>query len=228
MAEDGNEYFTVTTPIVMIYPNLVVPKSFKDSKGADRGEPKYSGEFLFTLDDQQVADLKGGAASVARAKWPGVDLKSLATPWKKGDVLADKNAAKARAKGKEPYAQDEAGRGKWRIAARSKYQPTLSILQGGKVIELTDEASIKKFEKTFFYPGVLVLPQFKIVAYTGVRDGDPDGLNLYLQQVFSLGKGDKLGNSGGPSAADTFSGYVGSFSGVDPTGGGSQQDDNDF
>ena len=123
------------------------------------------------------------------------------------DRLADRRKEKA---GKE---DGEYQRGKVIIAARSKYEPKLSGIQAGKVVDYEGDAR-KLHEKDFFF-GAECLAQINFVAYDGVG-ANPDGVTAYLNMVFVTGKGTKI--AGGASAAEAFKGYAGTVSNEDVTG----------
>lgn len=212
---DTDGFYDATAPAILVHPALLEPRAF-GTKAKPKGDPKYGAGFVFEANDPQIATMKGVAAAVAKARWPGRNLKELAFPFKSGTVAADKRAEKCKAAGKEP--DGEFSRGKYIITARSKFQPELSYVEGKQIIVLTDPTAITKAKPKFYF-GVQALFQFKFVAYEAVDDRDPDGVNVYLQKVCSLNRGEKIGNAGA-SAAETFKGYVGSLSAEDPTGGG--------
>lgn len=201
----------LTAPVVMIHPNLFVPKAFK-ARGKETGEPKYSASFLFAPDNPDLLSIKRAAKAVAAAKWPGRPVSELATPWTSGDKLADKRKAKGRNDG-------EFQRGHLVMAARSKFQPRLAVVENGRIVDL-DESNMTAFKARFYF-GVEVLAQFNLVAYEGVG-ANPDGVNAYLNMVLSTNKGKRL--SSGSSAAEVFRGYVGTYSAEDPTGDGDPRD----
>ena len=208
MSEQQNEgIFTFTTPKTLTFPNLLEAKAVKGPNGKPSGEPKYSSNFEFDISDDDLTAAKAVAAKIARAKWPGRDLKELSFPFTNGDKLADK----AKAKGKDR----EFSRGKVVLTARSKYQPRMSVVENGRAIDLEGDAIVAT-GKRVFYTGVSVLAQVNFVAYDGVG-ANPDGVTAYLNMVCSLNKGKKL-TSGGASAAEVFKGYIGTTSDENPLG----------
>lgn len=213
MAEDIGT-INLTVPVVSTFPNLMEAKAVT-IKGKPSGEPKYSSNFEFDPDHVDLAALKAEAVKVAKAKWPGRDLKELAFPFTSGDKLADK----AKAKDKDR----EFSRGKVVLTSRSKYEPRLSVVEGGKLVDY--EGDKRPMAKKFFYNGVMALAQFNFVAYDGVG-ANPDGVTAYLNMVVSLNKGKKL--SGGSSAAEVFKGYIGTSSDEDPTAGDDPDDEIPF
>lgn len=201
--------YNLNSPAVMTFPNLFEPKAFKGSNGKETGEPKYSANFLLSADHPDLKPLKTLAVSVAQARWPGRELKSLVFPFSSGDKLNEKLTQRG---GKPRDFQA----GKVVIAARSKFQPRLSGIVNGKLVDFDNDAAIAA-NKGMFYSGVLVLAQFNMTAYQGIGQ-NPDGVNVYLNMVMSTNKGERIA-TGGVSAAEAFRGYVGQVSDTDPTGG---------
>jgi hypothetical protein len=210
---------TLTAPVVMAYPNLIVAKAIQRD-GKDKGEPKFSAQFLFRPDSPDLAAIKAEIKKVALAKWPGRAIGTQSQqglfklPIKPGDAAADKR----KAAGKE---DGEFQRGFVMLRGASKFRPKLGILQAGRLVELDGDGPINAHKDQFYF-GVEVFAQFNFVAYEG--GNGPDGVTAYLQSVLSTGKGKKL-SSGGTSLADTFKGYVGTVTGDNPLGDGSDLDD---
>lgn len=205
---------SLTSPATLTFPNLLEPRAVKGPNGKPNGEPKFSVNLEFNPDHPDLGRIKAKAAEVARAKWPGRDLRELAVPWTSGDKLA----AKAKAKGKNR----EFSEGKVVVTARSKFRPTLSFLEGGKIVELEDDSGIKANIRKF-YSGCDVLAEVRLQAYDGVGQ-NPDGVNAYINQVMSLNRGKKVAG-GGKSATETFKDVVGKFSAEDPTEGAEYEPD---
>lgn len=203
MANPDGRY-NLTAPAVMSFPNLITPKAF-GTKGRETGDPKFSANFLFAPDSEDLKAMKALCAKIAKGRWPDRDLKTLQFPFTSGDKLAEKS----KAKGKD----GEFNRGHVVVAARSKYRPTLSIILNGKVVDL-DDATLTQ-HKGQFYPGVKVLAQFTFVTYDGVG-ANPDGVNAYLNMVLSTNKGARLAG-GAPTAAEVFKDYIGHVTAEDPT-----------
>lgn len=213
MSDQNAGIFASTAPAVLIHPALFEARAFKRN-GKDVGEPKFSGAFVLAADHPDVAALKAKALGVARAKWPGIDPNSLAWPWVKGEVSADK--AKAKNKNAE-YA-----RGKIVLTARSKFPPRLGGLEDGRIVDYETEAA-RALAKPKFYFGTEALFEVNFVAYDAIRDGERNGVNAYLNQVVTLNRGERL--AGGPSPSETFKGYAGSSTAEDPTSGADQGGD---
>lgn len=197
---------TFTRPVRALFCNVMSARKFKRN-GKEVGDAKYDATFVLTAED--IGALKDKAIEVAKAKWPGRDLKELKWPFKK----AEKVAEKAKAKGKDVTIYEA---GTFIMPARSKYEPVLSYLDGKKVIEFTD--ANRGLAKQKFYNGCYVVAQVNLVPYAG---DDDDGVTAYLDQVLWVKDGPKIG---GVSAAEAFKGYVGSVSAEDPTGGGEGND----
>lgn len=193
---------TLTRPVRALFCNVMNARKFKRN-GKEVGEAKFDATFVLTAED--IGALKDKAIEVAKAKWPGRDLKELKFPFKKAEKVAEKQ--KAKGKDESIYTA-----GTFLMSARSKYEPVLSYLDGKKVVEFTE--ANRGLAKQKFYNGCFVVPQVNFVPYTGDED---DGVNAYLDQVLWIKDGPKIG---GVSAAEAFKGYVGSVSAEDPTGGG--------
>lgn len=206
--------YNLTEPVVMTFPNLLTPKAF-GQKGKESGELKYSANFSFNPDSADLKAMKATAVRIARAKWPGRELKELCFPFSNGTKLADD--AKANKKDREFY------RDKVIVAARSKYEPRLSGIENGKVVDYEGDLRAQASKK--FFSGAEVLAQVNFVAYKGVGR-NPDGVTAYLNMVFTTGKGVRIG--GGQTAAEVFKGYVGTISAEDPTAGAAGIDDFDL
>lgn len=216
MTEAAMGRYSLTKPAVMVFPNLFVPRAFRVG-GKDKGEAKYSANFLFAPDHPDLQPMKGIAAQVARAAWPGRDLKTLKFPFSIGDKLADKTQER---KGKD---LNVFYRGNIVVAARSQFAPRLSGFMNGRVTDYDDD--LRNQKKSEFYSGALVLVTFNFVNYNGV-DQNPDGVTAYLDMVFSTNKGARVG--GGMSAADAFKDFVGRETPEDPTGGAAMDDEIPF
>lgn len=220
MSDALSGIFSTTVPVVMAHPALLEPRKFKDSKGRESGEPKYSASFLFDPDSPDFKSIKGLALAIAKAKWPGRDIaadfkaRSFSFPWSNGTQIADRRAKKLADAGKEDDHKGDFQRGFMVLKSSSKYQPRLSVIENGKIIDLEGPAVLAA--KSKFYFGVLALAQFNFVAYEGVGQ-NPDGVTAYLNIVVSTNRGDKLTSSA--QASEVFKGYMGSVSAEDPTAG---------
>jgi len=206
--------YSPTKEVKMVFPNLFEPKAVMKN-GKPRGEPKYGARILVT-NAEDIAAIKKKAVEVARAKWPGVDLKTLRFPFSDGA----KEAEKSKTKGKDGSFYGDATT--LVVTARSKYQPRLSVYQGPKAAPQELDGPSLAAAKNKFYSGAIVLPQWNFVAYDPVEEGDKAGVTAYLDQVMWIKDGTRIG---APSAADAFKHYQGSVSAEDPTGGAGELDD---
>ncbi len=201
--------YVLTAPVRMPFQNLITPVPV-GRKGKAKGEPKYSGTFLLDANGADLKALKAKAAEVARARWPGRDLKELKFPFTAGDKRAEKS--KAAGKDGSFFA------GTVVLDARSKYEPRLSILEGKKVRDL--EGTQRAVEgKAKFYNGCYVVPQVNFVPYDGQAEdgvGNPDGVTAYLDAVLWVKDGPRIG---GAIGAEVFKAYAGTVSGESATEG---------
>lgn len=201
--------YTCTAAVRMPFQNLITPQPV-GKKGKAKGDPKYSGTFLLAPDSADLKALKAKAVEVARARWPGRDLKELKFPFSNGD----KRAEKAKAAGKD----GSFFTGMAVLDARSKYEPRLAILSGKAVRDL--EGAQRAAEgKQKFYNGCYVVPQVNFVPYDGQAEdgvGNPDGVTAYLDAVLWVKDGPRIG---GASGAEVFKAYAGTVSGESATEG---------
>jgi hypothetical protein len=216
MSEAKEGTVSLTKPVTLTFPNLDEARAVKNKAGKASGDPKFSVNLEFDADSTDLADLKAEAVKVARAKWPGVDVKTLKFPFTSGTTLADK----AKDKGKDR----EFSRGKAVLTARSKYQPRLSTVKGGAAVDI--DGDDKSLVKKLFYSGCQVLAQVNFQAYDAVNEDGKDGVTAYINMVMSLNKGTRL--TGGASAAEVFKSYIGTATDEDPTAGEDLDDEIPF
>lgn len=199
--------YNLTSPVPLLFPNLLVPKAFMKN-GKAQGEPKYSGTLEFEVGHPDLEGMKALAGKLAKGRWPDKPFSELAFPFSSGDKAADKR----KAAGKD----GEHSRGKVLLKSSSKYEPRLSVIVDGKIIDI-DSEMLKQAHKGKFYNGVEVLAQLNFVTYDAIGENAKGGVTAYLNIVMSTGKGKRL--SGGATAAEVFKGYAGAVSTEDPTGG---------
>lgn len=206
MANDQNlGLYDTTNPTPIAFTDtLFIPKPFKDERGKEKGDPKYSVVVIFASDHADLLPIKQKMAAVARAAWPDVDLKTVSFPLKSGTTDNQKRVAK----GKKARDFME---GKVFITARSKYQPRLSGVENGKITDYQGDAIMKAKPK--FYSGVQALLEFNFVAN---EVDEKRSVTAYLNLVFTTGKGERI--AGGRTAAEAFSGYVGKATTENPMG----------
>lgn len=200
--------FNLTLPVVLAFPNLLEAKPFMKN-GKPQGDPKYSANLIIAADHPDLKPMKELVTSLARQRWPDKPFSELAFPFTSGDKLAE--ARKAKGKDDGDYQ-----RGKVVMNAKSKYEPRLSVLINGKLVDL-DTDILKALHKNKFYNGVEVLAQINFVPYDPIGQNAKGGVTAYLNIVVSTGKGKRL--SGGAPASEVFKGYVGGVSAEDPTNG---------
>lgn len=208
--------FNFTQPVVMSFPHLFEAVAFKKN-GRETGEAKYSANFNFPADSEDLKTLKTLAARVARAKWPDKPFSEIAFPFTSGDKLADDRKQKGKSDG-------EYTRGKVVMVSRSKYEPRLAYVEKGKIVDCESDMA-KQAAKNKFYSGAEVLAQINFQAYDGVGS-NKDGVTAYLGMVLTTGKGTRL--SGGQTASEAFRGYAGAVSAEDPTAPGHGVDMDDI
>lgn len=225
---DNKERYALTLPVVMSHPCLLVPRGF-GVRGKETGDPKYSGNFVLGLENPDLKPISALLIKMGKAEWPAVNLGEmvktgkLSMPIKDGSTLADARADACKLKGKEP--DGEFQRGKKVLIARTKIAPKLACIINGRIVDL-DTEELRKLHIGKFYFGVEALAQFTFVTH-GAVGGNPPGINAWLDHVLATDKGTKLASSG-PSAAETFKGYAGSYTSEDPLAGGGQVQDDEI
>lgn len=215
-ASSTNGTFDLTEPVILLHPNLLVAKPFMKN-GKQKGDPKFSGNFMFEATSEDLRLLKLLAIQIGAEKWPG---RNIVAEWRKGEFglpfmdgtkRADERAAECLKQNKP--ADGEFQRGKMIVVARSGQDkaPALSVIQGNRVVDLTD-ANRGALGGQFYF-GQKVLSRFYLKAYEG--GNGPDGVTAYLNAVCSVGGGERL--AGGPkSGSEIFAGYAGKVTGVNP------------
>lgn len=190
----------LTAPGIITFPNLAEARQV-----LGKGVAKFSVNFEFSPDHVDIDAIKVALAKAAAEGFPGRDFATLKFPLESGDQLADR--AKLRGKDRE------FSRGKLVLKARSQFAPALAALINGKAVDLdlNDKATIQRV----IYSGVEAFAKFQFTTY---ENPEKDGVNAYVEEVFSLNRGTRLAGSA-RSAADTFKAYAGVASAVDPTGG---------
>lgn len=102
------------------------------------------------------------------------------------------------------------------LTASSQYDVSLARLEGGKIIDIGEEAHVRAAAgKDLFYPGAYVVP---MVAFKGFRRKTleaKDGCTSYLQNMLFIRKGERIAGAGGPSNNEVFGSFAG-YSDVDP------------
>lgn len=209
--------FTFTTAVRMPFSNLFDPKPV-GKRGKAKGTPKFSATFLVPEGSPDLQALKAKAVAVARATWPNRDLKELKFPWETGDQRIAKEQKAAEKEGRAPR-DNSFMAGTLAVTARSKYEPQVAVLKGGKIEEYPGDK--RALAKPVIYNGCYVVAQINFTTYEGQQDedtgtGNPDGVNAYLDMVMKVKDGDRIG---GASATSVFKDYVGHVTDEDPTAG---------
>lgn len=213
----------------MVYCNVVTGRKYKEA-GKEVGETKFDGTFV--LSKEEMKPLFAKAKEVVGARFPGRDLKELSFPWKTAERAIEDAGKRAHKKSngdadKVAKAKEQAAKlfpaGTYVLKASSKYEPTLSFADGGKIIEYT--AANRAAARKQFYAGTFAVPQLNLVAFVAKKLDDKDGVCAYLNLVHFVHDGEKIG---GFNAADAFKAYAGTVSDVDPTGGEELDDDPSF
>ena len=210
--------FDASEPSIGTFLNLVTPKRVSQSSNE---VPTYSGNFEMPADGKDLPRLRAAIAEAARELFPGLDLGAaiksgeFIVPLQSGDMLADKAQAKSKATGKERLR--EWSRGKFVLVSRSKedYPPSLTIVSGGKVVDVSDADARKAIGSKHFFSGQRVLFGVCLKAYHAVGVTGKPGVKAYLQVVHSCGGGEKL--FGGADPTERFSAVYGLESQEDPT-----------
>ena len=226
------EDFNFNTAHVVSYANIMEPKAFT-KKGQKKGDPKYSALFIIDPENADLKRLQAAVLAELKAKHPGMTLRSrrlteeeveagnfaeVSVPWRSGD----KEAERLKKKNNGDDSKGAMYRGKVLVKASSKYQPALSAIEGGKIVDFeTDEAKAKAAK--FFYSGALLVPSFRFNPFDGDED-KPGGMSLYLNAVLFAKHGTRIGGRS-VNAAEAFKGYIGTISQEDPTGGAAAEDD---
>lgn len=241
--EKKHEDFNFTTAHVASYADIMEPRAFQKN-GQKKGDPKYATTFVIDptpvlknvngkdVNMSDLAQLQRAVTALLQSKAPGKKIRArrltqeevdagdcveVQVPWKDGTKFADAE----KAKGKDA----EYARGKVLLKASSKYQPALAAIVNGKIVEFTTDES-KAEAKKYFYSGAHLVPSVGLHWYKG-DEGKPDGVSLYFNGVLFAKHGSRLGGRQ-QNASETFKGYIGSISNEDPTGGASDELDDEI
>jgi hypothetical protein len=197
------------SPARLVWPVLDVPKKYKGENGKEKGDPKFQATFLLQPEGADLSAIKDICKAIAKEH--NADFKNTNWPFKLGDEVAAKLAAKK--KNGDYYKNTVV----MRTDTGEQFPPQLGIFKDGDpkkgVIPLDSPALAAQY-KGWFYSGVSVIPIIQLKWYDGVNEGKP-GVKAYLSGVVSLNKGERLGQK---SLADRFKGYVGQNTNTDPTG----------
>lgn len=179
-----------TTFVQTTQPALLAFSSATDGKSKFSDEAVYSAIVEFAPDHPDLPIIKSEAAKVARQMWPGIDLGTIAKPWKPSKTDATKTV----------------------VTARSDYAPNLGVIENNKIVEVVNPVQLKQYRR-YFYGGAEVL--FGITLRPYEVKGEK-GISAKLTMLLGVKPSE---SGGGRSVAETFKGYVGTVSGEDPTKG---------
>lgn len=103
------------------------------------------------------------------------------------------------------------------LVASSQFDIELAKLDGGKIIDIGEEAHARaQAGKDLFYSGAVIVPSVAFKAFRRKTLEAKDGCTAYLQNCLFIRKGEKIAGLGGHSNNEVFGGYAG-YSEVDPT-----------
>ncbi len=192
-------YFTLTKPAAVIWQDLFKPRKF-DAKA----KPKFGAVYLLPKDHPDLPALNTLVVGLVRAFAPiaGRDLPGLTLPLKDGDKLA--------AAGKGEFLR---GHVLFRAGtADDTRPPILRVVLNGKIVSFDD--SDRSLARPHFYAGVMCGGNFGFSAYEGMGGG----VAAYLNDIVSLGVGEKISDRGdGAAKHESMLKYVGHVSSIDPT-----------
>lgn len=200
MAKEKATEYEFKTPVRMVWPALFEAKPYLDPKTQKpKGDPKFQATFLLDPQGADLVALKDIAKTIA--KLHSADFANTLFPFKDGDKLAAKVAAKE--KNGDYY------KGTVVVRTDTKNPPLLAVFRDGDVkkgaIDLTP-ALVPQYQG-WFYSGSLVIPVLNFVWYDAVGDDGKPGVKAYLNTVVALNKGELIG--GGKAASERFKGHVG-------------------
>lgn len=193
--------FTFNEPVRGAYMNIFDAKAFKKN-GKEVGDPKFGLTLMMEPDYSALPALKAKIAEAAKSKWPSRPMSELKFPLSSGDKAAERAIAKGKNR--------DFMKGKIVLTARSKYAPTLAVLEGGRIITLESDALKAKY-KSKFYSGSFVAASVNFVPYEA-DDGD-DGVTAYLQSLLWVKDGERIG---GRDQAEVFKAYQGTTTAENP------------
>lgn len=221
------EQFQMTKPAPLIWAHAISPRPDRVVKG-EQYPGGYEATFLLAPEHPDLTTIKSllqraamgfdkFAEKIADNKAAGrASLDGLKFPLESGDKMADRG--KAANKDREFCRGMAVLKAKSNVAKRDGTPlspPRLVVLQNGKYVRYQDDE--RPLAKRFFYSGVLAIGTFGFVPYAGMGGG----VSCYLNEILSLNAGDKIATGIDDEAKygspDTYKGYVGHVSAVDPT-----------
>lgn len=227
MSKTETPTYTFTAPARVGFCNIITARAFQAKPGQPAGDPRYDATFILEPDNADLNAVKALVIETLRALNPGKKLVTrrlteeelkdggtveINVPWKDGTRAADK--------AKEADKDQEFARGKILLKAGSKYAPTLSAVEGGKIVSFTEPA-LRANLANRFYSGAWVAPLVGVNSYKAKGNPDesgykPGGAGLWLNAVHFVKHDTKLIGGGGVNAAEVFKGYAGAAVDVNP------------
>lgn len=221
--------YTFLSAVRAAFCNAVSPKAF-EVKGQPKGEPRYDATFMLEPDSPDLKALQTLVVAEARLLFPGKKLVTrrltqeeyddggvveIQVPWKSGDREADK--AKQDGKDREFF------RGKIALKVSSKYPPSLSAVDKGKIVSFNDVETRPTLDK-MFYSGAWMVPLVSLHSYKA-RDDKPGGVGLWIDALCFIKHDQKIAGGGKVNAAEVFKGYAGAVSAENPGSNDALEDD---
>lgn len=227
--------YTMNPPSVarLIY-SSIVEKSAPPGTGA---EPKFSATFgLEEKDFKDIVPLMVNAIKDEMGSWTGnptdyyLACSSGETAAKRCLAKADLDASgksadevfkiKEKAEKRAALYRQFAGI----LVASSKFDFGRSRLEGGKIVDIGDDAhSLAAAGKDLFYGGAYVSFSIKLRAFRRKTLDAKDGVTAFLQNVLFVRKGERL--AGGGASGNTVFGDYTNYSDIDPTAMAPSEDD---
>lgn len=214
MAE--TQLFTMSFPAEIAFLPALFEKRQIEVNGVAKGDPRWEIALLFDMNHPDLKRIKEVCKAVAESGEPGVtkDPKAWRYPWSNADTFVAKQEAIAEAAGKDARDNSHLAGKVLLNSHATRYEPKLSVVSGGKIVDYWEEAA-RLTVKDKFFAGAQVLCEYSFVWYPP-GNGRP-GVTAYINKVLATGKGVRRG--GGRSGSETFAAHIGSLSAVDPTEG---------
>lgn len=205
----ANEPYTFTEAHRAMFTNIVEAKPYMRN-GKAVGDPVYGATFLVPPDHPDLAAIKAAAVKVAKERWPGRALKELKFPFMDGDTQATEREKLGKS--------GDATKGFVMFKTSTKYEPVLTVLENGRIVEYTGTNRGHAARK--FYAGAYLVPSVTLHAYEG-DSTKPDGVGAWLNAVLFYKDGERIGGAAG---AELFKGFAGAVSTTDPTSASDDED----
>jgi Protein of unknown function (DUF2815) len=207
--------FTLTHGVTLAFgKQLFHPKAYRDPKmGKEQGDPLYSAQFCFAAEHVDWQPIRKHVLRVAQAEWPGIKWDGFNKPFRDGSQLADKRKEENNGAAKKKPDM-EFCRNHGVLMARSKYQPNLSYMERGMIVDcMDDQAKMRAEPKFFFGADVVATFNFRASEVRGQKS-----VAAYIQLVMATGKGKRLGGS--RPGSEVFASMQGKETDEDPSDDG--------